>query len=196
MHVTGTHSGFVRLWDALERRWTARKNKRPDRREYTLMVVPHHGKHVVSLRIPIRMLKYSAVALCVVFVITIGTFFSYRNALQVASVEKVELEQLRQVNATQNNQLEQLSKATAVLQEDMSRLNKLDADLRRMVNSEEMPSVSRSGVARPVPGNGGQGGPAVKPQAGGTAQPCAGPAGNGNSPRNQFGCFAGGASRT
>jgi murein DD-endopeptidase MepM/ murein hydrolase activator NlpD len=165
MQVAEMKSSFAKLWNAIGRKWVAHKAKRPDRREYTLMVVPHHGKHVVSLRIPIRGLKYSAAALCVLLVLTIGTFVSYRNAVNVANVEKVELEQLRQMNATQNNQLEQLAKATAVLQEDMTRLNRLDADLRRMVNSEDMPAASRSGVARPVPGYNGQGGPAVQPQA-------------------------------
>jgi len=165
MYVTNTKSVFAKLRSALERNWAARKAKGPDRREYTLMFVPHHGKHVVSLRIPVRGLKYSAAALCLLLVLTIGTIVSYRHAVNVASVEKAELEQLRQVNATQSTQLDQLAQATSALQEDMSRINRLDADLRRMVNSEDMPAVSRSGVARPGPGFNGQGGPAVKPQA-------------------------------
>ncbi|MDR3589263.1 MAG: M23 family metallopeptidase [Negativicutes bacterium] len=166
MLTVNSKSDFAKLWNAVERKWAALKAKRPDRREYTLMFVPHHGRNVVSLRIPIRLLKYSAVALCVMLVLTIGTFVSYRTALSVANTEKIELEQLRQTNAVQNNQLDQLSKATAALQEDMTRLNKLDADLRRMVNTEDLPGTSRSGVARPGSGYNGQGGPVVKPQAG------------------------------
>lgn len=165
MHLADSKSGLVKLLKTLEHNWTVWKSKPPDRREYTLMFVPHHGRNVVSLRIPIRMLKFLAAALCVLLVATIGTFLNYRHAIGVAAVEKTELEQLRQVNATQDNQLDQLAKATASLQEDMNRLNKLDSDLRRIVNSEEMPSTSRSGVVRPTASYGGQGGPAVKPQA-------------------------------
>jgi len=155
--------GFEIL-DNLKRKWAALKAKCPDRREYTLMFVPHHGKSVVSLRIPVAALKYLAAVLSVLLVLAIGTFVSYWNAVNVASAEKAELRQLRQVNATQNGQIEQLAKDTATLQEDMNRLNRLDADLRRLVNSENSPA-SRSGVNRlPSSGYNEQGGSAVKPQ--------------------------------
>lgn len=140
-----------------------KKPSQPDRREYTFMFVPHHGKNVISLRIPVKVLKYSAVALCSLLVITVGTILNYRYAASVASTEKVELQRLRQINEVQHGQIEQLAKATTVLQEDMNRLNKLDAELRRMVNNDDLPA-SRSGIARPVPGQGGQDGPAVKAQ--------------------------------
>ncbi len=95
-------------------------------------------------------------------VLTVGTFIHYRYTVNVANTEKAELEQLRQVNTSQGKQIEQLAKATATLQEDMNRLNQLDADIRRLVNSDELPA-SRSGTVRPtLPG--GQGGPTVKPQ--------------------------------
>lgn len=126
------------------------------------MFVPHQGKNVFSIRIPIKIIKFAAAALGLLVMLSVGTFIHYRHTVSIASTEKVELERLRQVNATQNKQLEQLAKATAVLQEDMGRLNKLDADLRRLVNSDELPA-SRSGNARP-PVQGGQGGPVVKPQ--------------------------------
>ena len=127
------------------------------------MIVPHHGKNVRSLRLPVKALQISAAALGVLAVLTIGTFVSYRYALNVASTEKAELEQLRQVNAAQHTQIEQLAKATAVLQDDMNRLNKLDADLRKIVNSDELPAA-RSGTTRPTAGFNGQGGPTAKPQ--------------------------------
>jgi murein DD-endopeptidase MepM/ murein hydrolase activator NlpD len=153
-----------KIWDKLVRTKAAPpKTTQPDRREYTFMFVPHHGKNVISLRVPIKVLKYSAIALCTLLVFTVGTILNYRYAASVASAEKAELQRLRQVNETQHGQIEQLAKATTVLQEDMNRLNKLDAELRRMVNNDDS-GVSRSGVTRPSPGQGGQGGPAVKPQ--------------------------------
>lgn len=126
------------------------------------MFVPHYGKNILSLRIPIKALKLTAAVLGLVMVLTVGTFVHYRYTVNVANTDKAELEHLRQVNATQGKQIEQLAKATATLQEDMSRLNQLDADLRRLVNSDELPA-SRSGTVRPTP-QGGQGGPVVKPQ--------------------------------
>lgn len=138
------------------------KKASPDRREYTLMFVPHHGKNPFSLRIPIKALKVTAAALGVLMVLSVGTFIHYRHTVNVANTEKAELERLREVNVAQNKQIEQLAKATAVLQDDIGRLNKLDAEIRRLVNSDEQPA-SRSGTVRPS-SQGGQGGPVVKPQ--------------------------------
>lgn len=133
------------------------------------MVVPHHSKNVVSLRVSVKALKALSVALGVLVVLTIGTFISYRYAVDMASADKAELERLRQVNAAQHTQIEQLAKSTATLQEDMERLNKLDADIRRLVNSEDLPA-SRSGTTRPPGGYSGQGGPSVQPQIGELSQ--------------------------
>ena len=154
-------SGSKELLEAVKRKFSAERQSRPDRREYTLMFVPHHGKRVFSLRIPIKILKATAVTVGALLIVTAGAFINYERTLSVANAEKVELERLKQVNATQNKQIEQLAKTTAVLQDDMNRLNKLDADLRKIVSSDELPP-SRSGTPRPT-ANGGQGGPIVKP---------------------------------
>lgn len=136
-------------------------DKKPDRREYTLMVVPHHGKSVISARIPIRAIKYGVGALSVVMLLVGGMFVNYRYTVTSANAEKAELEKLRQVNSFQVKQIEQLAQSTTALQEDMVRLNKLDAEIRRMLNNEDSGTASRSGVTRPSTGAGytGQGGP-------------------------------------
>ena len=137
---------------------------KPDRREYTLMIVPHHGKAVFSIRIPIKAVKYAAVTLGICLTIISGTMLSYRNQANIATQEKSELNQLREVNHTQLGQLEELAKATSELQQNMNRLNQLDSDLRHIVNSEDAPDTSRSAPARLTNYN-GQGGPAVQPKA-------------------------------
>ena len=140
--------------------------KKPDRREYTLMIVPHHGKSVLRLTVPIQLIKAAAAVLGIFCAVMVGayfnTYFNYREVAHAASAERSELEQLRTVNARQAQQIDELAQATAVLQEDMTRLNQLDSELRRLVNSEESSSVSRSANRPSLPG--GQGGPAVKPQ--------------------------------
>ncbi len=138
------------------------KTPQPDRREYTLMVVPHHGKSVFSIRIPIKTVKYTAIALGICLTILTGTILNYRHQVNVAAAERQELTQLREVNSKQGNQLEELAKATADLQQDMNRLNQLDSDLRRMVNGEETTATSRSAPAR-LANHTGQGGPVVQP---------------------------------
>ncbi|SMC91625.1 M23 family metallopeptidase [Sporomusa malonica] len=138
------------------------KTPKPDRREYTLMIVPHHAKSVFSVRIPIKTVKYTAAALVVCLTILSGTMLSYRYQANVATQEKHELAQLREVNSKQYSQLEELAKTTAQLQEDMNRLNQLDADLHRLVNGEESTATSRSAPAR-VGNHSGQGGPKSKP---------------------------------
>lgn len=138
------------------------KKQKPDKREYTLMIVPHHGKSVFRLRIPIKTVKYAAVTLCICLTILSGTLLNYRHQANIAQEEKLELVQLREVNSKQEVELENLAKATAELQDNMNRLNQLDSDLRRMVNGEESGAVSRSAPVRMANYN-GQGGPEIKP---------------------------------
>jgi murein DD-endopeptidase MepM/ murein hydrolase activator NlpD len=160
-----TKKGSVaNIWAKLSGKVALTPGKRTDRREYTLMFVPHHGHNIISMRIPIKALKIAAGTLGVLMLLTVGTFVNYRHLINVANVEKTELERLRQVNSVQDSQIEQLAKNTAVLQEDMNRLNKLDAEIRRLVNSEDLPA-SRSGSGRTAPGYDGQGGAPAKPQA-------------------------------
>lgn len=133
---------------------------RPDKREYTLMIVPHHGEAVIRLRIPIQAIKAAVAAACILAIATTGFVINYRHTVNTATAEKTELAKLREVTSTQYEQLENLAKKTASLQEDVGRLNMLDAEIRRMVDAEPTEAVSRSG------GRGrynGQGGVEVKP---------------------------------
>lgn len=139
------------------------KKKKPDKREYTLMLVPHQGQSVRSIRIPIKAIKFGASVLGLAVVMTVGAMINYQHTLTVASKDKAELEHLRQTNGTQVQQIEQLAKSTATLQADMERLNNLDSEVRRILNNEDHTSTSRSGVERPSQGNNGQGGPQVQP---------------------------------
>lgn len=91
-------------------------------------------------------------------------FFHYQYTLHHAQAELDELQALRSVNGAQATQLSQLAKNTAILQEEMSKLNQLDAEVRRLLNKEELPGTSRSGIIRPAAPRGGEGGPSVKPQ--------------------------------
>lgn len=137
---------------------------KPDRREYTLMIVPHHGKSVLSIRIPMKFIKYTAVTLGICLAILSGTMLNYRYQANIAAQEKNELDQLRIVSSKQQVELQELSKATADLQQDMNRLNQLDKDLRHIVNSEDNVDTSRSAPPRLTNYN-GQGGPGIQPNA-------------------------------
>lgn len=137
--------------------------QKPDRREYTFMIVPHNGQAVRRIRIPIKAVKYSAYFVCILIVVFAGVWVNYHSTVARAQAERSELEYLRQTNGDQIQRIEQISKATAVLQQDLDRLNALDAEVRRMVNVGEQTSTSRAGVTRPAVLQGGQGGPAIKP---------------------------------
>lgn len=141
------------------------RKKQPDKRSYTIMLVPHRGNKVYRLQLPIKIVKAcAAIAGAAVIFATAGVLH-YQNAVNKAQAELDELEKLRSVNVAQATQLNQLAKNTAVLQEEMNKLNQLDAEVRRLLNKEEQPGVSRSGVVRPSAGKPGEGGPLVKPQA-------------------------------
>ena len=141
------------------------KPRKPDRRHYTLMLVPHHGNQVRCLEIPIRYVKAGIAAAGVLGVCLSAGLIHYQYTLNKASSEIAELEQLRQVNGIQATQLDKLAKTTSVLQDEMGRLNQLDAEIRRLLSKEELPGTSRSGVVRPNAVHNGEGGPIVKPRA-------------------------------
>jgi murein DD-endopeptidase MepM/ murein hydrolase activator NlpD len=142
-----------------------KKAKMPDKRSYTLMIVPHRGNKVYRFQLPIRWVKNCLAVAGVAVLIAAAGLAHYQVTLHRAQTELDELTNLRSVNVAQAEQLDKLAKSTAMLQEEMSKVNQLDAEVRRLLNAEELPGVSRSGVTRPSLAPGGQGGPVVKPQA-------------------------------
>ena len=155
-----TLSNLIRLWHKAIAKLQTKGLRKPDNREYTLMIVPHQGESVIRLRLPIRFVKASIVVGCVLTVAATGFLINYRHTVNSADAEKTELLRLREVTGYQYAQLEQLAKKTASLQEDVGRLNLLDVEIRRMVDSEATP-VSRSG-GRSVRYS-GQGGAVTEP---------------------------------
>lgn len=134
----------------------------PDRREYTLMLVPHQDEAIVRLRVPIQAFKVAAAALGVVVLVAAGFTVKYHYTVNAAASEQSELMRLRELTQNQYAQLEQLAQKTATLQEDVGRLNQLDVEIRRMVDGEGA-QVSRSGGSRAR--YDGQGGVVAKPNA-------------------------------
>jgi len=141
-----------------------KKTNQPDRRSYTLMLVPHRGDKVYRFQMPIRIVKACLATAGVVAVFVVTGFVHYQYTINRAQTEMDELQSLRSVNVAQATQLNQLAKNTAILQEEMSKLNQLDAEVRRLLNKEELPGTSRSGINRSTSSRGGEGGPSVKPQ--------------------------------
>ena len=143
-----------------------RKNQ-PDKRSYTLMLVPHRGNKVYRLQIPIRLVKACVVVVGAAAIFAAAGLAHTQLTVHKAQADLNELNKLRSVNLAQASQLSQLAQNTAVLQEEMNKLNQLDAEVRRLLNKEELPGVSRSGITRPSATAAplGEGGPVVKPQA-------------------------------
>ena len=137
----------------------------PDKRCYSLMIVPHRGKKIYNFKIPIQSIKRGIAVAGVLTVMAVVALAHYQYTLHKAQTELAELRTLRAENMAQATQLSQLAKNTAVLQDEMNRLNQLDAEVRRLLNKEELPGTSRSGLIRPSVSGGGEGGPVVKPSA-------------------------------
>ena len=160
-------SGRESVLSKLSERWDKavaslrQSSTTPEKREYTLMLVPHQGESVMRLRIPMKAVKVSVAAVCVMAVAAAGLAINYRHTVNVANAERSELTHLREVTDRQYAQLEQLAKKTSELQSDISRLNLLDAEIRRMVDAEDT-QASRSGSNRTNRFN-GQGGPEASP---------------------------------
>jgi len=136
--------------------------KKPEKREYTLMLVPHHGQQIRSIRIPMMAVQYTVSILCLLIVFMVGIFVDYRHTLNAAGMQNDELEILRIKNSAQFGQIEQLARVTTQLQVDMERLNSLDAEIRGIVNNDDLTSTSRAGLVRSIGNYKGQGGPQVQ----------------------------------
>ena len=137
--------------------------QKPEKQEYTIMIVPHQGNLVRRFSIHSKVIKCGVALLCAGALILGGSYVNYNVKLKVALAEKAELENYRINNGSQQQQLEQLAQETAALQEELNRLNKLEVELRSIVKNEQSVGTSRSGIERPSMGNQGQGGPVVKP---------------------------------
>lgn len=139
------------LTDNIKNRLTSKRPrpKKKEQKEYTLMIVPHHGQATVrTLKVPLFLLKGIAAVICIAAIAGAGAFLNYQKVLHTVDKDQSELNNLRQVNGSQVQQIEQLAKATAALQQDMNRLNMLDAEIRRIVSSTETNDTSRAGVVR------------------------------------------------
>ncbi len=139
-------------------------SKRPERREYTIMVVPHRGSDkTFSLRIPMNTIKVAAIALGCFLAIGIASFAHYQTTIHSANEERQELTVLRANREQQEQKIAQLAKATAEVQQEMSQLNQLEGDVRRALNAEDTSETSRSGVRRAGEEHyDGKGGPVVQ----------------------------------
>lgn len=140
-------------------------NNPPEKRNYTLMIVPHRGNKVYRFQMPFRFIKACVATVAVLAVFAATGLIHYQFTINQAKAELDELQKLRSVNMAQAGQLNQLAKNTAILQEEMMKLNQIDAEVRRLLNKEESAGTSRSGVARPGATHAGEGGPVIRPQA-------------------------------
>lgn len=140
-------------------------NNPPEKRNYTLMIVPHRGNKVYRFQMPFRLIKACAATVAVLAVFAAAGLIHYQFTINQAKAELDELQKLRSVNMAQAGQLNQLAKNTAILQEEMMKLNQIDAEVRRLLNKEESAGTSRSGVVRPGAIHAGEGGPGIRPQA-------------------------------
>jgi murein DD-endopeptidase MepM/ murein hydrolase activator NlpD len=147
---------------AIKRKIALPKALQSDNREFTIMLVPHKGQKVFSVRLPMNAIKAVTVVLAAVVIVTAGTLINYHHTINAAQDDKLELERLRQTNSQQYAQIQQLAQATTSLQADMDRLNDVETQIRRLINNDETNETSRAGIVRPGR-HGGQGGPVVKP---------------------------------
>ena len=124
---------------------------------------PENPKKRKDILIPIIAVQGAAVFLCLLMAIMVGSFLHYQKTTQnAASAETTALGILQQTNDDQAKQIEQLSRTTTSLQTQLEKLNSLDADIRQIVNNEDMKNPSRAGLVRPSVSYKGQGGPQVQ----------------------------------
>lgn len=146
------------------------QTKKTDTRVYTIMLVPHQGQGVRSIKIPVRYIKCSLAGIAAAVLLIFGTLFNFHYTAANATFDKAEYERLQQENGIQNQELRKLAEQTATLQENMNRLDTLDADIRRMMNTADVQQPSRAGNGLHNSHYNGQGGPGRPLQLGDISQ--------------------------
>lgn len=101
-------------------------------REFTLMIVPHSGGRVVSIRVKPAWVKAAYGAIGVTVLVTSLFAVKYRQMSRMAT----EVGRLRVENAQQKSQLEALTEEAAVVRERLRRLEELDREIRDLVERE------------------------------------------------------------
>jgi len=126
-----------------------KKIKLIDDREYTLMLVPHHGQKVRSIRIPMMTVKYTVPLLGVIILFIVAFFVDYCHVRSIANHKDAELELLRNNRDAQVQQIEDLARSATSLQADMERLNSLDTEIKQLQNGVVPASANYKGQGGP-----------------------------------------------
>lgn len=126
------------------------KDIKPDKREYTIKIIPNQGENVKTIRLSANLLKYGAASLAAAALLFVGAFSYATYSNYNISSKSGEIDELRQVNNIQQEQLLQLSQKANGLQEQLDKLEEMESELRQL-----------SGAAAPETGGNhdGQGGP-------------------------------------
>lgn len=135
--------------------------KKPDKREYTFMIVPHRDDKIYSLRVPIKRLKLIAGSIATCLVVCAGLFTYQAYTVQQAASSQSELQELRANKDVQEQKLVVLAQKTTEIQKQISEIEALENEVKRALGNPETSSTSRSGVER-TERSGGQGGPIAK----------------------------------
>lgn len=125
------------------------KGKKPDKREYTLKVIPHQGETVRSYSFSVRKLKLLACALAALGVVLLAGF-GYVSYSLWSSVSDAKAETPAETG--RQAELKELAKEAQNLQSEMEKLTEREKTLRRLLDE---------GAADESAKHTGQGGPAV-----------------------------------
>ena len=99
---------------------------------FTLMLVPHTGAKVRTLKIPWILIK---AAICFLLGVVVATGYFYNDYGHVRSYMP-ELDHLRVVNEEQQQEIEELADKTVVVQEKLSKLEQLENEIRLLLEGE------------------------------------------------------------
>ena len=129
------------------------KGKKPDKREYTLKVIPHQGETVRSYSFSVRRLKLLACALAALAVVLL-TGFGYMSYILWSGTADTKAQTPAETSAETGRQaeLKELAEEAQNLQSEMEKLREREKTLRRLLDE---------GAADESAKHTGQGGPTV-----------------------------------
>lgn len=105
-----------------------------DKRQVTFMTVPHGGKSVKQMVVPIWGIRWLAIFLIVIIAFGAGCYYNYRVISNKYDANQIELNQLRAINTDQKVQIDKLNGNVNQLKEKFSKLEETDKRVKQLID--------------------------------------------------------------
>jgi len=100
---------------------------------FTIMIIPHSQKNIISLKIPYKYIRASFYAIAIFLLLFVSLFFSLSFYKSLLIAKSAELNRIKEVNQQQEKELEQLKHNKEMIEQKLNALIELEKRVRSMM---------------------------------------------------------------